>query len=78
MPNEPEFLTRRRFFAALAASVIVAGLPLPVGMSAETAVIPMLFKYTWNESMTLAWFRWECGEVRGEMPVTFSNARKAA
>jgi hypothetical protein len=29
-------LTRRRFFQALAASVVVAGVPLPIGMSALT------------------------------------------
>ncbi len=31
--SEPEYLTRRRFIAALAASVVAVGLPLPIGMS---------------------------------------------
>lgn len=30
-------LTRRRFFQALAASVVAAGLPLPIGMPVEAA-----------------------------------------
>jgi len=58
LTNEPEFLTRRRFIAALAASVVAAGLPLPVGMPTTTAT------YTWRNwdgwaSMTFAIVEWD-------------------
>ena len=35
--KKPEFLTRRHFLAALAASVVAAGCPLPTGMPTEAA-----------------------------------------
>ena len=58
MTNEPEFLTRRRFIAALAASVVAAGASLPVGMPTTMAT------YTWRswdgwESMTFAMVEWQ-------------------
>lgn len=45
--KEPEFLTRRRFLAALAASVVAAGCSLPIGMPTEVAR-PHI-KVTWRE-----------------------------
>lgn len=66
--SEPEFMTRRRFFCALAASVVVVGLPLPVGLTE---------KDVWNctlgfqnrtvtgwcqqELVTFVWAKWEDG-----------------
>jgi len=33
--NEPEFITRRKFFAGLCASVVAAGVPLPEGIDSK-------------------------------------------
>ena len=83
MADEPKFLTRRRFFAALAASVVVAGLPLPVGMPTEVAIKPI--KLAWREVQTMTCrivFADEASEqkARDEMPELFrdSDAAKAA
>ena len=45
--KEPEFLTRRRFLAALAASVVAASVALPVGFPDEAAI--KTIKVTWRE-----------------------------
>jgi hypothetical protein len=80
MANEPEFLTRRRFFAALAASVVVAGLPLPVGMPTE--VVTTTVKYAWHDwgSMTFVWAPWggqkiigKAAEIIGGAPIVAAS-----
>lgn len=37
MPDEMDFLTRRRFLGALASSAVAAGAPLPIGWPAAEA-----------------------------------------
>ncbi len=71
MTEEPRFLTRRRFFAALAASVVAAGLPLPIGMPTEVAIKPI--KVNWREVQTMTFrvvFADDASEqkAREEMP----------
>ena len=80
---EPEFLTRRRFLAALAASLVVAGLPLPIGMPAEVAI--KTIKPAWREVVTMTFrivFADDASEkkAREKMPELFrkSEAIEAA
>ena len=85
--QEPEFLSRRRFLAALAASVVAAGCTLPTGMPTEAAT--KMIKTTWRETAPMT-FTWEARIVfadaasaqkaREEMPELFgdSDAAKAA
>ena len=40
-------LTRRQFFQSLAASVVAAGLPLPVGFPKASAVTPSQEDFLW-------------------------------
>ncbi len=53
--EEPDFITRRRFFGVLAAGVVAAGLPLPVGLTEETVC-----NYTFGtHNFTVeGWVRW--------------------
>ncbi len=60
-PPAEYWLTRRRFFQALAASVVAAGLPLPVGFPTapmRSVGHPMLF---WDEQRV--WSKGGIGEI---------------
>lgn len=48
--NEPEFITRRRFLAGLAASVVAAGAPLPAGFPKPQRVqaVPVNWVAEWE------------------------------
>ncbi len=67
--SEPEFMTRRRFFCALAASVVTVGLPLPVGLTEKRVWNWSSQNFTvegWcqRELMTFVWVGWERGNMK--------------
>ena len=55
--KEPNRITRRRFFCALAASAVAAGVPLPVGLKAQEIddiEKNIVYEYFYREDSTWA------------------------